>query len=261
MAKTRARPRQPPTRKRSRRPPTFYEGNRTRLLIGALAAVAVAVFFLVTRGGEKRSGSELPFTGGDFHSMVIDPEAPSRVFVGGHQAVAVSTDDGKTWRQVNSLNDADAMGWAFPPDEVLVGGHPGISVSTDEGRTFRPDDSGLPATDIHALGAGSGLIYAASPQIGFLASTDGRKSWEIRSRSDGRSFMGRLLVDEQDPQHVVAPDMAGGATESRDGGRTWNRLGGVEGAMWVSWDPDDSSRLVVTGRGEASVSSDGGESW
>jgi photosystem II stability/assembly factor-like uncharacterized protein len=262
MAKTRPRPTRVSTKpRRKRRPPSFYERNRSRLWIGAIGAVAILVVFLFNRGGgEGEKGSALPFTGGDFHSMVIDPQDPSRIFVGGHQAVAVSGDGGKSWRQIDSLENADAMGWAFLPDHVLVGGHPGISASTDGGKTFRRDNGGLLATDIHALGAGDGVVYAASPVTGFMASTDGRRSWEIRSRTDGRSFMGRIVVDPKNIDHVIAPDLRAGAVESADGGKSWARLGGAASAMWVSWNPEDA-RLVAAGPQGASVSPDGGKTW
>jgi photosystem II stability/assembly factor-like uncharacterized protein len=73
--------------------------------------------------------------------------------------------------------------------------------------------------------------------------------------------MGRILVEPDDPSHVVAPDMASGAVESTDGGRTWSALGGVEGAMWVTWDTGDPDHLIVSGSGQAAESTDGGETW
>jgi len=73
--------------------------------------------------------------------------------------------------------------------------------------------------------------------------------------------MGRILVDTDDPDHVVAPDMSAGAVESVDGGRTWRALGGVPGAMWVSWDPANTAHIIVAGTGIAAESLDGGASW
>lgn len=223
-------------------------------------ALAVIVF-LATRPGAPEGPSATALTGGDFHSMIVDPENIDRVFAGGHTAVSVSTDGAKTWREVDSLENADAMGWAFTDEEILVGGHPGISVSPDGGKTFRQDNQGLPSTDIHALGGGGGMIYAASPQAGVFASTDGRKSWEVRNPRAGRSFMGRILVNHQNADHILAPDMGGGVAESRDGGRTWKDLGGVRGAMWVTWDQSQPSRIVASGQDRAVLSTDGGASW
>lgn len=49
--------------------------------------------------------------------------------------------------------------------------------------------------------------------------------------------------------------------ESTDGGRTWKSLGGVQGAMWVSWDPADSDHMIAIAQGSAAVSTDGGATW
>jgi photosystem II stability/assembly factor-like uncharacterized protein len=73
--------------------------------------------------------------------------------------------------------------------------------------------------------------------------------------------MGTILVDPDDPEHLVAPDMEAGAAESTDGGRTWRALGGVGGAMWVSWEPGETDHLVATAVGQAAESTNGGRSW
>ena len=188
----------------------------------ATAIGGIVAFGLIGRGGGVGSAKE-PFVGGDLHSLVVHPTRPATLYVGGHEGVAVSADGGATWEPLPTLRGADAMGWAFLGGRILVGGHPGLWVSDDGGRKFELRNAGLPATDIHALGAGGGVLYAASPQIGVFASTDGGRTWEVRTDRVGQGFMGRILVDPDDPEHVVAPDMGAGAVESTDGGRTWRR--------------------------------------
>jgi photosystem II stability/assembly factor-like uncharacterized protein len=227
--------------------------------VGLLAAAGIATAFL--SGGDGAGSATAPFVGGDLHSLVMDPIRPETAYVGGHAAVAVSIDGGESWHQVETLEGADAMGWAFTDDLVLAGGHPGLFVSEDGGRTFTHRNEGLPATDIHALGAGGGVIYAASPVVGVFASTDGGASWDVRTDQVGQSFMGRILVDPQDSQHVLAPDMANGVVESADGGRTWHVLGRFGGAMWVSWDPNDTDRIIASAMDAAALTLDGGDSW
>ena len=242
---------------RFRRPP-WYRRSGPWIAILAVAALAVAVMFIAD-GGEEAGGTE-PFVGGDLHSLVADPST-GRLYVGGHDGVAASNDGGKTWRQIDSLDGADAMGWAFTEEAVLVGGHPGIFASTDGGATFESQNEGLPATDIHALGSDSEVVFAASPQVGILSSGDGGASWEVVTDQAGQSFMGRILVDPKDPAHLVAPDMQAGAVESTDGGRNWSSLGGVQGAMSVTWDSEDTQHLIVSGMGQAAQSTDGGQTW
>ncbi|MGH2811929.1 MAG: WD40/YVTN/BNR-like repeat-containing protein, partial [Actinomycetota bacterium] len=235
---TKKRPERPKRRPATRggRPPRrrlpWYRRHEGRtFLIVAGIVVAGAIGLVATRQGRPdQSSPSVPVVGPDLHSLVVDPAAPVRLWIGSHQGASVSTDGGRTWRVEPSLDGADAMGWAFVGDTILVGGHPGISVSTDGGQSFEQRNEGLPATDVHALGAGESVIYAASPAAGVFASTDGGSTWEMRTAEVGQAFMGRILVDPADEDHLLAPDMQAGAAESTDGGRSWTALGGVQGA-------------------------------
>lgn len=212
------------------------------------------------------------FVGGDLHSLVVNPSDPTQLFVGGHEAVATSSNSGQGWRPVRSLANADAMGWGFEGDTIWVSGHPGLNRSDDVGQTFQEVNAGLPDTDVHAFGAffvpngDSGpatrpsVLYAASPAVGFFASTDGGKTWEVRTDRAGFSFFGRIVVDPADPEHLLVADAANGPAESRDGGRSWRRLGGLRSAAWISASTD-LTQLVASGPGGVRRSSDSGETW
>lgn len=196
--------------------------------------------------------------GGDFHSLVAHPTTPGRIFVGGHQAVSASADGGRTWRRVDSLDDADAMGWAFTDRAVYVSGHPGISRSTDGGVSFEKANEGLPDTDIHAFGAAASTLYGAGPATGVIASTDGGRTWSARTTTHGQSFFGRILTDPGDDEHLIAADARSGVVESTDGGRSWRRIGGPPSALWVS---QSGGSLYASGPRVAARSSDGGNTW
>jgi photosystem II stability/assembly factor-like uncharacterized protein len=257
------KPRPKSAKKRPAPTPWYRRDNVAVWLVIAAVAAIVAVNVL---GGSEDRGTptqpvSLPVVGQDLHSLVVDPKDPNTLYIGSHSGVSVSTDGGKTWVAEPALDGADAMGWAFTDQLILVGGHPGLSVSTDGGATFEQRNAGLPSTDVHALGAGEDVIYAGLAGVGTFASTDGGQSWEARSEQVGGSFMGRIQVDPSDDEHVIASDMGAGAVESTDGGRTWDALGGMEGAMWVSWDVRDTDHIVVTGQGSAAESTNGGQSW
>ena len=253
MAKTSRR--QPPTpTTRARRPGRVW-------VAAALAVAAIAVVAMAVRDDRPDPSTaarpSAGVTGGDFHSLVADPTTPGRLFVGGHQAVSVSADRGRTWSRVDALDDADAMGWAFAEGTIFVSGHPGLNRSADGATTFRRTNDGLPDTDVHAFGASSATMYAAGPGLGVVASTDGGKVWSTRSEAVGQSFFGRILVDPADDQSLIAADARAGAASSSDGGRTWRRLGGPPAAAWVSRNGD---ALFVSGQ-RAAKTSDGGTTW
>ncbi len=272
MAKTQTRPKpskkrrqvQPKTGARKKQPQPWY--REYTWLPWAVGLVIVGVAAIALRSGQTDAPApgvavSNPVVGGDLHSLVVSPTDPDTLYIGSHQGVSTSTDGAATWEVIESLNGADAMGWVFTNDAILVGGHPGLSVSTDGGKTFEQRNDGLPSTDVHALGAGEDVIYAGLAGVGTFASMDGGQSWEARSEEFGGAFMGRIHVNPSDPEHLLAPDMQHGAMESADGGRSWEALGGVQGAMWVSWDQNDADHMIVATQGSAAVSTDGGANW
>jgi photosystem II stability/assembly factor-like uncharacterized protein len=261
-SKTQGKGKRRPARKQP--PPPWYRKHGWLPWVIGVAALVIVVIALRSGGTDAPAAgvaASKPAVGDDLHSLVVDPTDPDTLYIGSHQGVSVSTDGGQSWEVVESLNGADAMGWAFTDDLILVGGHPGLSVSSDDGATFELRNEGLPSTDVHALGAGKNVIYAGLAGAGTFASTDGGQSWEMRSQEVGGAFMGRIQVDPADDEHILAPDMGGGAMESTDGGRTWEALGGIPGAMWVSWDVRDTDHIIATGQGSAAVSTDRGQSW
>lgn len=228
-----------------------------------VAAVTIAIGLAgCTNDETEPAASATPggVTGGDFHSLVADPTTPGRLLVGGHQAVSASTDGGRTWTRIDTLDDADAMGWAFTDEAVWVSGHPGITRSTDGAATFERRNDGLPDTDIHAFGAAAdGRLFAAGPNVGVITSTDGAVTWEQLTAEAGHGFFGRILLDSTDPDHLVAADAGVGPTESHDGGRSWRALAEFP-AVWVSA-TDDLATIVASRPGAAIRTTDSGATW
>lgn len=231
--------------------------GRAAAAVAALALVGGGLVLATRGGGVAGSGSPAaPAVGGDLHTVSAIEDS---LYVGGHAAVAVSRDGGRSWQQVPSLAGADAMGWAVTPDAVLVGGHPGLYRSSDSGATFaRVSDA---AGDVHALGGSGSTVYLSSPEAGLVASSDGGRSWQVRNSQAGRSFMGTILVDPANPQRLLAPDMSTGMALSTDGGRTFTSLGGPAGVMAAAWKPTDVDDIIAVGMGGGARSTDGGRTW
>ena len=238
------------------------QGKRRRLAIagvgtGVVAIVAVVVV-AVSSGGGGTGGSaaaEGPLVGGDLHALAA---LDGSIYVSGHGGAGVSTDGGRTWQQISSLDDKDGMGWAVSGNDVLVGGHPGLYRSTN-GEPFTAV-SGLPVSDIHGLGGAGQSLYVASPQGGIFASTDAGRTWQPRGTT-GAGIMGTILVDPNSPNHLIAPDMNAGVVASTNGGRTWSPLGGPAGPMSVARSPVDVRELVAVGMDGAQRSSNAGREW
>lgn len=233
-------------------------------MLKCLAVCASAPLVLAAVGcADKASPSTAPVTagvtGGDFHSLVADPNVPGRLYVGGHTKVSRSDDGGRSWTAMPAMDSADAMGWAITQDAIWVSGHPGLTVSHDGGATFEGRSDALPDTDVHAFGASDGAIYAAGPGIGVATSTDDGISWKILTSEAGHAFFGRILVDPNDSDHLIAADVQAGVMMSADGGSTWTALGS-EPAAWVSSD-DSFSTLYASGGSTPQRSIDGGATW
>ncbi|MGH9136476.1 MAG: WD40/YVTN/BNR-like repeat-containing protein [Acidimicrobiales bacterium] len=239
----------------------------TRIALAAGVAVAAVVAIIVVRSsggdGETIDAGAGGLTGGDFHSIVVDPADPQRIYVGGHQAVSVSEDGGTTWTEISSLRDADAMGWAFTDEGIFVSGHPGLNHSADEGVTFRRTNDRLPHTDLHALGGAGDVLYAAGPGVGVIARSGLDGSWDQRTDQTGHAFFGRIAVDPDDTDRLVAADASTGVTASDDGGRTWRAVpSGLASATWLSTSSvGDEVVLVASGPDGAVRSTDGGRTW
>ena len=225
----------------------------------AVLAVTGGITILVTRGEESSAPvARAPRVGGDLHAITAIGDA---LYVSGHEAAAVSHDGGRQWRQITSLDGADAMGWAVTGDAVLAGGHPGLYRSTDNGTTFAKLTGAATVPDAHALGGSGDTVYLGSPQAGLMASTDGGQSWQPRNAQAGRSFMGTILVDPANRDRLIAPDMSQGLVSSTDGGRAWKPLGGPTAAMAVTWNPGDTRQIIAVGSTGSARSSDGGTTW
>lgn len=227
----------------------------------AVVAAAALIVALVARNGDDApaASGDAPVVGGDLHTVFAVDDA---LYVGGHARAAVTRDDGKTWQDIGDLEGADAMGWAASGDDTLLaGGHPGLYRSTDGGATFEQLSGSSAVPDVHALGGAGDVVYLASTQAGVLASTDGGTTWEVRNADAGKSFMGTILVDPEDTDRLIAPDMSGALATSSDGGRTWSSLGGAMGAMAAAWNPANTGEIIAAGMQGAERSTDGGDTW
>lgn len=240
--------------------------TRWGMLGVALVAVLVGAYALLGRGGAPSGPTARPYVGGDLHSLVVDPNNPARVLVGGHDGGALSDDGGRTWQAVAGLKGADPMGWAVDPRDPLkmyISGHPGFYRSEDGGKNWRQDNGGLPGTDVHGLGIdpqNPDVLYAYVTGRGIYRSQDAGRRWE-QVNAD-KQIMGPILVDPRRPGTLYLAEMQGGFQRSADGGATWQQLSLIPGgmAMWVAQD-QQAPETFYAANGRVLKSADGGTTW
>jgi hypothetical protein len=171
---------------------TRKTGQKTQLsplllIWGGLAAVAVAAFavaiFLSAGAGER------PYVGGDFHSLAVDPKNPDRLVAGGHGGGALSTDGGKTWRQLGAIPGGMAT-WVSQdpnnPDTFYAAGG-AVFKSTDGGESWRPSGEGLPEGKLPE-GIWMVAVSPGDPQVVYAGALEGTQARLFRSEDGGESW-------------------------------------------------------------------------
>nr|WP_243664668.1 hypothetical protein [Rhodothermus marinus] len=232
--------------------------------------------------------------------IVIHPRNPDLVYVAvmGHafgpnreRGVYRSKDGGKTWEQILFVNeDAGAVDLAMDPTNPRIlyatfwrfrrtpysfeSGGEGSSLwkSTDGGDTWveLTRNPGMPEPPIGKIGitvsADPNRLYAIveAREGGVFRSDDGGKTW--RRVNDDRNLRQRawyyshIVADPKDPDVVYVLNV--GFWKSKDGGRTFTRIGTPHGDHHDLWiDPDNPQHMIIADDGGAQVTYDGGENW
>lgn len=131
-----------------------------------------------------------------FHGIAVDPTNPARIFLATHNGLYVVSPDGKA-QQLSRSKD-DYMGF-----------------------TPHPTDASLLYASGHPPGGGN---------LGFLASTDGGKSWTKLSNGVGGPVdFHQMDVSKADPRTIYGVFRA--LQVSTDGGHSWEEIGSVPGGL------------------------------
>jgi hypothetical protein len=247
-------------------PPAKRSPWLVRGLVG-LGAVALAVLVAAMwrSGGDEQQSSASDPGPVHVHGLGVNPP-DGALFVATHTGLfRAAKGEQKATRVGDSLQDT--MGFAVVgPDRFLGSGHPdltqdlppllGLIESTDEGRSWEPI-SLLGEADFHVLRSAGERVYgydASGDRL--LVSDDAGRSW---AQVDRPAPLVDLAPDPTDVEHVVAAgagDLAQGLYESRDGGRSWERIGDLVGLL--AWPAPDRLYLLDSG-GAVFLSSDGGD--
>lgn len=182
-------------------------------------------------------------------ALATDPQQPEMLYVGTAGQGVYRFDvgaDGRGYTLVGnvSLYDAYVKGLVIGPENrVYALTNNGLFINT--GQNWRKLDT-LPgmAVSLAVASTDPQILYAGTPSGGVYRSIDGGQNWT--AMNDGLGLVPgaalrvtALVVDEQNPQHVVVATAYGlghqlasdGVYESYDGGKQWNKLGVPEGLV------------------------------
>jgi len=134
------------------------------------------------------------------------------------------------------------------------GGASRVSASRDDfmGFTPHPSDPSILYASGHPAGGGN---------LGFIASTDGGKSWaKLADGAGGPVDFHQMDVSKADPKVIYG--VFGGLQRSADGGRTWSKVGPVpEGLIDIASSGEDADMLYAATKNGLFKSIDAGRSW
>lgn len=206
-----------------------------RLYVGCIGE---GVFRSLDHGDTfRRACDGMPFVECDVRAMVVDPLRPEVLYVGNEEGVFVSRDGADTWQQL--------------PVELR----------------------GLRVWSLHVDGRRPGRLLAGVSPASIFRSEDGGQTWkraETRMQPDCPRIrytrVTCLVADLDDPDHLWAGVEIDGVHESRDGGKSWQRIGegltsqDIHGLAVVPGAPG-AKRLLATTNRDLNSSEDGGQTW
>lgn len=236
------------------------------IAIGAAALLIVAVLAWRSTG----SGGGQVADGGPVHvhGLGINP-ADGALFIATHSGLYRVDKDKQVAERVGELLQ-DTMGFTITgPDRFLGSGHPDLREARDKGLPphlglIESTDAGanwesvslLGEADFHVLRRAGERVYGYdSSNDRLLVSGDQGGSWRKLGKPGP---IVDLAVAPGEPARIVAASAGGGQEglfESRDGGRSWTRIGEAVGLL--AW-PAPAQLYLLTGDGRLLVSPDGG---
>jgi hypothetical protein len=127
-------------------------------------------------GGATWTEREPP---GSILDLAVDPSDPERLVATGEEGIYLSDDDGETWRPVGG--DTGLLSWPQEERLFLADASGNLQVSANRGESWKPVGS-IGAQPVALLAVSADELYTALPDGTIGQSTDGGRTWTLRSR-------------------------------------------------------------------------------
>jgi photosystem II stability/assembly factor-like uncharacterized protein len=127
------------------------------------------------------------------------------------------------------MDHTHAMAYDHGRNILFLGTHQGLSLSEDEGKTWSKIDikGDVPSTDFMVLAIDSmnpQTLYAAGHGLWVIKSTDGGTTWALKKQGLDGDDVHALAMDPNDPQKFHAWVVDKGLYRSTNGGEVWARV-------------------------------------
>lgn len=228
---------------------------------------------------ELETGGKIDHVHGLFYSQ------DNSIYLGTHEGMISSKDQGKTWSTVSSY-DYDFMGFhALSNGDLITSGHPGpksdllnplgFVKSTDYGEKW-DSISLLGKIDFHIMTSNYNnpdLIYGLNQMgegeygAGLYVSSDGGENWDKIEPNGLPEDLHKVysMIALPNDKNVMLAGTEQGVMRSEDGGKTWSLLDGSRYisnfAILPNEDKDLISYSVTEKEAGMMISKDSGRTW
>jgi photosystem II stability/assembly factor-like uncharacterized protein len=192
-------------------------------------------------------------------------DARTAVAVGNQGVVAITSDAGATWNEVEAPKSKVANKLtrviALPQGQAWAVGEMGALLqSTDFGKTWqrKRDEEDVGWNDIAFAEGGNGWVVGEFGRI--LRTTDGGSTWLAEQTPVKSSLMG---VAFRDARNGVAVGLEGVVLVTGDGGVNWKPVtsGTKEHLFSVAWDAKKNAWIAGGNQGTVITSNDDASQW
>jgi photosystem II stability/assembly factor-like uncharacterized protein len=219
-------------------PKTF----RKVLLVALMLVLCFGQFSPVSAGTEPDVWRPIDFGGIEIYSLLVDPLAPTTLYVATQVGLFKSVNGGTLWK-VSEKGVFDTIHvLTFDPlsSSVIYGGTSKGRVykSTDGGESWNVLNNGLPSKEIRAVAvspASSKTLYAGIFGEGMFRSIDGGENWVAINSGLASKGVTCLVIDSVNP-NILYAGTTEGVFKSLNGGEAWGPMNiGFVDSFNVSW--------------------------